>query len=198
GVAGAGEGVPVERQPLGNAAALHFLDRMLDRRVLLGPAEDGDHIALAYRVGRNVDLLAVDHEVAVAHQLPRLRPRRRPAEPVDHVVESPLEQLQQRHAGDAAGPLGGLEVPAELVLQHPVNALHLLLLAQLQTVAGELRLARLAVLPRREIALLDRALLGIAALSLEEQLHRLAAAQTADGSDITSHSVTSSQTRRRF
>src|SRR5262249_32022451 len=44
----------------------------------------------------------------------------------------------------------------------------------------------------------DRALLGIAALSLEEQLHRLAAAQTADGSDITSHSVTSSQTRRRF
>ena len=32
------------------------------------------------------------------------------AEPVDHVVEAPLEQLQQHLAGDAALPLGRLEV----------------------------------------------------------------------------------------
>src|SRR5204862_245692 len=52
---------------------------------------------------------------------------------------------------------------------------------------GQLRLPRLAVLPGREVALLDRALLGIAALALEEQLHRLAAAEPADRTDITSH-----------
>ena len=101
----------VERQPLGNAAALHFFHRVLDRRVLLRAAEHGDRRRLRlHRVRRDVDLLAVDQEVAVAHQLPRLRPRRRQAEPVDHVVEPPLEQLQQRHAGDAARPLGRLEV----------------------------------------------------------------------------------------
>src|SRR6185369_6676817 len=129
----------------------------------------------------------VDEEVAVPHQLPRLRPRGRQPEPVDHVVQPALEQLQQRHAGDAARALRRLEVAAELILEHAVDALDLLLFAQLQAVAGELRLPRLAVLPRREVALLDRALLGVAALTLEEQLHRLAAAEPADRTNITSH-----------
>ena len=124
----------------------------------------------------------------MAHELPRLRPRRRQPEPVDDVVEPPLEQLQQRLAGDAARPLGRLEVAAELILEHAVDALDLLLLAQLQAVAGELRLARLAVLSGREVALLDRALLRVAALSLQEELHRLAAAQAADRTNVTSHS----------
>ncbi len=35
-----------------------------------------DHVARAQRVGRDVDLLAVHREVAVTHELPRLRPRR--------------------------------------------------------------------------------------------------------------------------
>src|SRR5207237_2641398 len=98
-------------------------------------------------------------------------------------------QLQQRLAGDAAGPLRLLEIAAELLLQHPVDALHLLLLAELDAVAGQLLLARLAVLPRREVALLDRAFLRVAALALQEQLHSLAATQTADRSDVTSHSI---------
>src|SRR6185295_13629035 len=109
----------------------------------------------------------------------------------DDVVEPPFEQLQQRDAGDAAGAFRFLEVAAKLILEHAVDALHLLLLAQLQAVAGELRLPRLAVLARREVALLDRALLRVAALTLEEQLHRLAATETADRTDITSHSISS-------
>jgi hypothetical protein len=125
--------------------------------------------------------------VAVTHQLPRLRPRRRQPEPVDDVVEPLLEELQQRHAGDPARPLGALEVAAELIFQHAVDALHLLLLAQLQAVAGELRLPRLAMLPGREVALLDRAFLRVAAFPLEEQLHRLAAAQTTDRTDVPGH-----------
>ena len=108
-------------------------------------------------------------------------------EAIHDVVETPLEQLQERHAGDAARAFRGLEVAAELVLEHAVDALDLLLLAKLKTVAGELGLTRLAVLPRREVALLDRALLGIAPLSFQEELHRFAAAQPAHWSDVTSH-----------
>src|SRR4029079_73316 len=106
---------------------------------------------------------------------------------VDDVVETALEQLEQRDAGDAARPLRRLEVAPELILEDAVDTLDLLLLAELQAVSGELRLARLAVLPGREVALLDGALLGVAPLSLEEELHRLAAAQTADRTDISSH-----------
>jgi hypothetical protein len=97
--------------------------------------------------------------------------------------------LQQRLAGDAAGPLRLLEVAAELVLEHAVDALDLLLLAQLHAVAGHLLLARLAVLAGREVALLDAALLRVAALALEEQLHALAAAETANGSDVSRHVI---------
>src|SRR5262249_10694395 len=106
---------------------------------------------------------------------------------VHDIVQTALEQLQQRHAGDAARPLRLFEVAPELILEHPVDALHLLLLTQLQSVPRELRLPRLAVLPRWEVALLDRALLRVATHSLADHLQRLAAAQPTDGADITRH-----------
>src|SRR5690606_7316692 len=84
-----------------------------------------------------------------------------------------------------------LEVAAELILQHAVDALDLLLLPQLDAVADDLRPARAAVLSGRHVALLDGALLGVAALALQEQLHALAAAEAADGSVIPSHSYRS-------
>ena len=110
----AGDRVRVEREPLGNPTALYFFHGVLDGRVLLRASEYRHHVALLYRVRRDVHLLAVDQEVSVAHELPRLRPRRREAEAVHDVVEAPFEQLQQRVAGDAARPLGCLEVVAEL------------------------------------------------------------------------------------
>ena len=82
--------------------------------------------------------------------------RGREAHAVDGVVEAALEQLQQRLAGDAAaGALGLLEVAAELIFEHAVDALDLLLLAQLHAVADHLGLARAAVLAGRHVALLD-------------------------------------------
>src|SRR5205814_7569797 len=149
----------------------------------------GHHVARLDRERRDVDLAAVHREMTVANELPRLRARRREAEPVRDVVQAPLEQLQQRFARDAARALRLLEVAAELVLQHAVNALDLLLLAQLHPVARKLLLPRLSVLPRCEVPLLDRALLRVAALALEEQFHPLAAAQAADRSNVSSHSV---------
>src|SRR6202022_3808438 len=97
---------------------------------------------------------------------------------------------QQRLTSDAARPLGGFEVAAELVFEHAVDALDLLLFPELQAVAGELRLPGFAVLARGKIALLDGAFLRVAPLSLEEQLHRLAAAEPADRTNVTSHLAT--------
>src|SRR3954463_2672765 len=125
----------------------------------------------------------------MANQLPRLRAGGREPEAVDHIVETALEQLQQRFAGNPALAIRHFEVAAELVLQHAINALDLLLFAQLQAVAYELRLAQLSVLSWRQIALLNRALLRIAALPLQEELHSFAPAQPANRSDVTCHSL---------
>src|SRR5688572_19125439 len=183
----AAHAVRVERQPFGDAAAFHFFDRVQNRRRRFARLAHADDLADAHRVRRHVDLLAVHEEVAVAHELARLRSRRREPEPVDDVVEPALEQLQQRLAGDAALTFGRLEVAAELILEHTVDALHLLLFAQLDAVAHELGLSRLPVLSGWEVALLDRALLRVAALSLEEELHSLSPAEPAHWTYISRH-----------
>src|SRR3954467_7154131 len=92
------------------------------------------------------------------------------AEPVDDVVEARLEHPQQRLAGNARALRGLGVIGAELLLEQPVVAPRLLLLAQLQQVLGLLDAAA-AVLARRVAAALDGALLLQAALALEEQLH---------------------------
>src|SRR5436190_12357285 len=185
----AGQGAGVERQPLGDAAALDLLDRVLDGGVLRAGTAHRYDVARLERIGRHVHLAPVDAEVPMAYELARLGARGRQPESVDDVVEPPLQQLQQRLAGDPARPVGHLEVAPELVLQHAVDALDLLLLAQLQTVPDQLRLAQLAVLPRRQVALLDCALLRVAALALQKELHAFAPAQPADRTDVTCHSL---------
>ncbi len=132
---------------------------------------DLDLVARAQDVAGDVDALAVHEEVAVADELPRLRAREREAEAVDDVVEARLEQAEHLLAG-AALPARRVEVVLlELALEHAVDATHLLLLAQADRVLAELD-ARLAVLPRGVRPAGVRALLGVAALSLEEELHR--------------------------
>src|SRR5205085_5577037 len=139
----------------------------------------GDLVAAAHEVRRDIDLALVHAGMAVAHQLPGLGARGRETEPVDDVVESALEELKQRLAGDATRPVRHLEVAPELSREHTVDAAQLLLLAQLDRVLGELR-PRLAVLARRIVAALDRALVGVAALALQEELQPLASAMPAD------------------
>ena len=112
----------------------------------------------------------------VAHQLARLAPRLREAQAVHHVVQTPLELLQEQFAGDALRARRLLEVVAELAFQGEVNALGFLLFAQLQAVANDLGLAVFSMLAGSEVALLDGTLIAETLCAFEEQLHALAAA----------------------
>src|ERR1019366_1915095 len=147
-------------------------------------------------VARDVHFLPVHADVPVADELVRLRARAGEAEPVDDVVETALEKREQVLARDAAHALGRLERQPELPLENSVEALQLLLLAELDAVAEDLGPA-LAVLAGREIAALDGALVREAAVSLEEQLHAFTPAQPADGFAITSHGQTLLRLRGR-
>src|SRR5205085_2975360 len=122
----------------------------------------------------------VDGPVAVADELARLPARGGEAEPHEHVVEPAFEDAQEVLARDALLARGLLVVVAELLLEHAVVAAGLLLLAQLHAVLG-LLLAAAAVITGRVRAALDAALVGQAALALEEQLLALTAALLALG-----------------
>src|SRR5688500_14765689 len=174
-------------EPIGDAAPARALDGGADEVVLAAPLLDDDGLALAGPVGGGGDLAPVDGDVAVAHQLARLGPRRGEAEAVDHVVEPALEQNEQVDAGDPLAPLRLVEVLAELLLEDPVDALDLLLLAQLGAVVEAAAAAPLPVLAGWVTAPLDGALLLEAALPLEEELHALAAAEPADRTGVACH-----------
>src|SRR5206468_12144005 len=105
----------------------------------------------------------------------------------DHVVEAPLEQLDQDVTRHALDPQRLVVVAAELPLVDTVDALDLLLLAQLLAVVRALLAPALAVLPRRIAPPLVAALVRIATLSLEEELHVFAPAKPTNCTSITSH-----------
>ena len=84
--------------------------------------------------------------------------------------------------------LAMLVVAAELLLEQAVDALGLLLLAKLHAV---LRVAR-ALLARpgpADTGALDAALVGVAAVALQEELDTFAAAQSAVRPGVTCHVV---------
>src|SRR5829696_3316632 len=159
-----------------------FTDDGLDRRVW----PHRDHVLLAELVRGDVHAAAVDGPMPVQDHLARLAPGAGESEADQDVVEARLEQSQQVLAGHAGLPAGLGVVVAELLLEHTVVAARLLLLAQLHAV---LRLPRAAtaVVTGRIRATLDAALVGQAALALQEELHALAAALLALRSRIARH-----------
>src|SRR5205823_6397381 len=91
---------------------------------------------------------------------------------------------------------GLVVVEPELPLEEPVDAAHLLLLAQAESVLRKLE-APLAVLTGRIRTPRDRALLREAALTLQVELAAFATAELADRTEVPCHSLFS-QTRRRL
>src|SRR5437868_6198789 len=102
------------------------------------------------------------------------------------VVEAALEEREHLFARAALAAARLLEVAAELALEHAVGAPHLLLLAKTHGVFAELD-AALAVLTRRVRTARIGALLRVAALSLEIELHAFTAADLANGTNVASH-----------
>src|SRR4029077_7978180 len=98
----------------------------------------------------------------------------------DYVVQPPLQRDDQVFAGWTLNAQRFLKVAAELPLQQAVGALDLLLLAQLQAVAGYLGSSRLSMLTRNEVALFNRALLRETPQTFQKQLLPFPAAQAAD------------------
>src|ERR1700722_762357 len=177
--------IAIDLQPVGCVlVAGKFLCRLQDGQLLAAFA-DSNLLAHAYLIRRNVDLAAIHLDVAVPHQLTGLAARHAKTKAIDHVVQTALQLLQKHFAGDAAGARRLLEIVPELAFLGKVNALGLLLFAQLQTVADDFGLAVLAMLARGKIPLLDGTLIAEALGAFEEQLHALTAAETADGIGIT-------------
>src|SRR5215218_9024415 len=101
------------------------------RSTFAGGGLDGDDVAVAHLVARDVDAAPVDRPVPVADELPGLPARAGEAEADEDVVEAALEKGQQVLAGDPGLRRRLLVVMAELLLQHAVVAAGLLLLAEL-------------------------------------------------------------------
>src|SRR5580700_35175 len=181
--------VAIHFQPVRQRAMARELLRKLQNSQLLAVLADGNLLARAHFIRRNVHLATVHGDVAVAHQLPRLPPRLRETQAVDNVVQAPLQLLQEQFARNASRTRRLLEVVAELALESEIDALRLLLLAQLQAVANDLGLAVFPVLSGSEVALLDGALIAETFRAFEEQLHALTAAQTTDWIGITGQVV---------
>src|SRR5260221_1692883 len=172
----AGEAVVVGLQPRSDGG--HEVGGVPDRLLRSRAGRHRDDVVGTNLEARNVHAAPVYVEVPVADELTRLCARRGKAEAVHDVVETRLEHAQQLFAPYARTARRVLVVDAGLLLEQPVVAARLLLLAQLQQVLALLDAAA-TVLARRIRAALDSALFRQAALALEEQLHPLAAADAA-------------------
>src|SRR5437762_5886623 len=159
----------------------HFFE-VVRAAALLG---HGDGVASLHRVARGLRLASVHGDVAVGHELPRLRARLGEAGAIDGVVETCLEVDEERLARGAGHFGGAVERVLHLTLEHAVHAPRLLLLTKLKREVASLT-AALLVHAGRGRALLERAL-GEALLSLEEELHALAAADPADRTGVSRH-----------
>src|SRR5581483_4037685 len=137
-------------------------------------------------VGGDGHPLAVDRHVAVADELAGLVAAGSEHRPVGDVVEARLQHTEQVLAGDPLLAGGLLVEPAELLLQHSVDAAGLLLLPQLDHVLA-LPDTAAAVLPGGIGPALDGALHRVALRALQEELHLLPAAEAADRAGVTSH-----------
>jgi hypothetical protein len=102
---------------------------------------EGNRVPRLHPVGRHVDLVAVHSDVPAHDELTRLGEGARESEPIEDIVEPELEQVKEHLAGhvETSGSLA--EESAELALAESVEALRLLLLAELEPVLGQARAA---------------------------------------------------------
>ena len=139
-----------------------------DAGLLLGGLTHGDDITGLDGVGRDVALLAVHEDRAVAHELTRFSTRRAEAHAVDDVVETAFEQSEHGFTRVARAAARFCIVAAELAFEDAVDTLDLLLFTQLRTVVRKALAGDLAVLAGLDTGILDLGVEGTAgALQIE-------------------------------
>src|SRR5450631_116402 len=173
-----------------------------ERRHLHRLAANLDDIVLGHPEAGDVNLVSVDHEMAMPNQLTGHVTGGRETCAVHNVVQPGLQDAEQILAGLAGATVRLGVVTTELLLQDAIDASGLLLLTHLKQVLAVLGPCT-AVHTRGIRAKLDRALRGVALGSLEVQLGLLTTTAPAVGTGITRHKSLSplaarAQTRRRL
>src|SRR3990172_7383623 len=184
----AGHGGGIHSQPIRNFLALQVSLHNLHKLSAPALGRPADLITYLYRTGGDIGHAAVQHDVAVAHDLPRLGARVAEAEPEDDVVQPLLQQADQRLARDAGPPHRIPVVATELALHEAVDKAGPLLLPQLERAVGDAPPAGVLLLAGWRGPALERALGRHATVALEVELVPVATAQSADRSGVTSHS----------
>ena len=186
GLEGGLEIVLIEFQPARDPAADHRLEVFIDEGVCSALFFQGDYVTSRNEIRRDIDLLAVDENMVVPHQLPGLISRGSKANAKYCVVETPLEKNEEILAGNSALLLRFLKEEAELPFKHAIHALDLLLFTQLHGIVGLFLEFRLTVLPGTEGPSFEGTFIGIAAVSLQVQLKIFSPATTTGSSNISS------------
>src|SRR5690606_39213451 len=125
-----------------------------EERGLLAALANGDDVARLEAHRRDRRLLAVDREVTVGNVLASCVDRRRHARAEHERIQTRLEHLHQVVTGRARHAGRGLVRAAKLLLAHVVLEAKPLLLEQLDAVVRRPTATALAVLSRRERAIL--------------------------------------------
>ena len=166
-------------EPRGDDALAVGLASHDERRHLQRLLADVDDVVRGHLERRDVDLAAVDQEVAVHDQLAGVAAGAGEAGAVDDVVEAALQQLQQVVTGLAGATRGLGVVVVELLLEDAVGVAGLLLLAQLEEVLALLDAAAAVLAGRVGTTLVGR----VAADEVDAETARL----LGHGAGVTGH-----------
>ena len=104
-------------------------------------------------IRRDTYHLTVDYDVLVVDKLTGSTAGGSDAQTVNDVVETALQVLEENLTGDTTGAGCLLEHIAELLLQHTIGVLSLLLLCKHDAILGSLAATVVAMLARREVTL---------------------------------------------
>jgi hypothetical protein len=105
--------------------------------------------------------------MAMSYQLPGFSPGGCKTEPVNNIIQAPLQEKEEVFTGNAFHPIGLLKGRAKLFLQDPVNPSYLLLFTELHPVIGHLG-PSLSMLAGGIVSSLDGAFVGITTFPLEK------------------------------
>src|SRR5215467_3903770 len=119
------------RNPRGAPTSRSRLPRAFDVHVLAASLFDREDVAGLDLVRRNIDLALVHQHVSMIYQLPRLTPRCGKTRAIDGVIQPSLKQEQKVLTCDSFLPRRALEIVSKLSFENKVDALDLLLFAQL-------------------------------------------------------------------